>query len=475
MHMIPIGRIATPCHLPRILLRILSPFLLALMAASCATVEVSRPAAPTGPGHPTMAAAAELARNDASLAGQARAANVRQIERLLAGLDDATLSRETAALPPADPLYNFAGRALLNRGLPLPRPFERGGNWRFDAGNRPPAEADGYRPPLKLAGLLPQTGTMATAAAPVRDGLLAGYYGETRRRPDIMFHDTHGTASGAIAAYGMAVAAGADFVLGPLGREEVSALFGQPLSVPVLALNRGTVPPPAGSASFSLAPEDDGIAAAEFLLDRNARRVLVLSGATTACGVPPARSENSLQSRGGAVVNTLTVVGDQPDLSAALSAAAQAEGGIDAVFLALRASQARAIAPQLSMAGLAGKPRVATSQLGSGTGKAEDNRMLDGIAFPTEAWGVRGVSGLPSAASAAEMLPSARGPAAKLFAFGYDAWLLTAYLERLATSAGDVRGATGTLSIDGFGNVVRAPAWSTFSGGHVVPLADDGR
>lgn len=458
----------------RMLPGILLPLLMALLAAGCATVEVSRPSASTGPSHPVMAAAAELARNDASLNGPARVDNVRQIERLLAGLDNATLTRETAALPPGDPLYNFAGRAMLNRGLPLPHPFERGGNWQFNAGSRPPAEADGYRPPLKLAVLLPQSGAMATAAAPVRDGLLAGYYAETRRRPEIAFYDTQGTANGAIAAYGMAVAGGADFVLGPLDRSAVSALFGQPLSVPVLALNRGTTPPPGGSASFSLAPEDDGIAAAEFLLDRNVRRVLVLSGGDDSMRRAASAFREQLQSRGGVVVDTLTVIGDKPDMTAALSAAARAEGGIDAVFLALRASQARIVAPQLSLAGLGGKPRVATSQLGSGTGKAEDNRVLDGIAFPTEAWGVRGVSGLPSAASAAEMLPSARGPAAKLFAFGYDAWLLTAYMERLATSAGDVRGATGTLSIDGFGNVVRSPAWSTFSGGNVVPLADDG-
>jgi outer membrane PBP1 activator LpoA protein len=72
-------------------------------------------------------------------------------------------------------------------------------------------------------------------------------------------------------------------------------------------------------------------------------------------------------------------------------------------------------------------------------------------------------------------LPNARGAAAKLFAFGYDAWLLTAYLERLATDAnGKVDGATGTLRIDGFGNVLRTPAWSTYSGTTTVPLGNAG-
>ena len=34
--------------------------------------------------------------------------------------------------------------------------------------------------------------------------------------------------------------------------------------------------------------------------------------------------------------------------------------------------------------------------------------------------------------------------------------------------------ASGTLRMDADGNVLRAPAWSTFSGGHVVPLAGSG-
>jgi hypothetical protein len=85
------------------------------------------------------------------------------------------------------------------------------------------------------------------------------------------------------------------------------------------------------------------------------------------------------------------------------------------------------------------------------------------------------VRGLPSAAVTAVTLPNAKGPAARLFAFGFDAWLITAYLEQLATSAKGMEGATGVLRIDGFGNVQRMPAWSTFSSGVAVPLADAAR
>jgi len=447
---------------------LLAPALATLiLMAGCSTVATQRTQAPaTTAIDATFASAAALARKDAALSGQAKQDNSAQIERLLAGLDNATLAREAAALPVGDPLYNFAGRALLNRGLSLPRPFDRGGEW--NAGNRPPADSDGYRPPVKLGVLLPLSGALSKAAAPVRDGLLAGYYGESRRRPEIVFYDTAGTPAGAIAAYGRAVAEGADSVLGPLGRDEVSALFHEPLTVPVLALNRGNVAPPAGSTSFSLAPEDDGIAAAEFLLARNARHVLVLSDDSLHRAVAAFREH--LQSRGGSVTEVLAIADKPGDMHATLQEAAHKAGGVDAVFLALKPAQARALASQLATAGLGGKPRVSTSQLAAVDGGAED-RVLDGIAFPSEAWGINSVPGLPSPAAAAKILPSARGGAAKLFAFGHDAWLLSAYLEHLATRAdGNVQGATGTLRLDGFGNIVRTPTWSTFSGGTAVPL-----
>lgn len=456
--------------------RFLAPLLIALFALGCSTMPTGQPKVGHAVMSPALTTAEELARKDAGLSGQAKQDNAQQIARLLAGLDDATLAREAAALPLGDPLYNFAGRALLNRGLPLPRPFDRGSDWRFDAGNRPAADSDGYRPPQKLAVLLPLTGSLVAAAAPVRDGLLTGYYGERRRRPEIVFYDTAGTADGAIAAYGKAVAAGADYVLGPLGRDEVSAVFRKPLRVPMLALNRGTIAPPAGSASFSLAPEDDGIAAAEFLITHNARRVLVLSDDDDSMRRAVSAFRDQLLARGGAVTDTISIADKPGDMSAALQAAVQKTGGVDAVFLALKASQARVLVPQLTLAGLGGKPRVATSQLTVGIDGAAEDRALDGIAFPSEAWSVRNVAGLPSAPNAAKLLPTARGPAAKLFAFGFDAWLLTAYLEHLATRAdATVQGATGTLRIDGFGNVVRTPAWSTFSGGIAVPLDNDSR
>ena len=447
--------------------------LLVALFAGCATTQVSGPSK-QDPASAAFASAAQLAHQHATLTGKAKTDNAREIDRLLAALDNTTLTRDAAALPVGDPLYAFAGQALLNRGLPLPRPFDRGEQWRFDLNDRPAADRDGYRPPVKLAVLLPLSGSLATASAPVRDGLLAGYYGENRRRPEITFIDTAGTATGAIDAYGEAVASGADFIVGPLGRDEVSAVFRESsLKVPMLALNRGVVSPPPGNAGFSLAPEDDGIAAAEYLLSRERKTALVIGGNDDNGKRAAAAFRDRFTERGGKVVDSLSVAETPGNVSAALSAASQA--GVDSVFLALKGNTARAIAPQLALAGLGGKSRVATSQLVSGTGKPEQDSALDGIIYPTEVWTARGVPGLPAASVVGASLPTARGPAARLFAFGFDAWKLTAYLEHLATGKNvQLQGATGELRLDGFGNVIRTPAWSTFSGGQSVSVTGGG-
>lgn len=405
---------------------------------------------------------------DTALTGAPRQENQRAIVRLLAGLDDATLSSRATALPANAPLYNFAGRALIARGLPLPRPFTRDQQWQVDTSKRPPAMSDGYRPPAKLAVLLPLSGRLATAAAPVRDGLLAGYYAESRRRPEIEFFDTAGTPAGATAAYDKAIAAGADFVVGPLGRDEVDALFDrEQLAVPVLALNRGKTTPPLGNAGFSLAPEDDGIIAAEFLRGRERARALVLHSNDDTGRRAAAAFKERFTERGGQVLTTLGVSDTPMNLSPQLQ---QHAGQADAVFLAVRAAQARALSPQLALAGLGGTTRVGSAQLTNGSGKPEEDVALDGIIYPAEAWTSRSVAGLPPASTPGDLLANARGAAGRLFAFGFDAWKIAAYTEKMAGEGG-LAGATGTLYMDSNGNVLRIPAWSSFSGGRPLPVA----
>ena len=137
-----------------------------LLLAACSTVEVQRdPSAGTVEGarrHNHFAEAHALANSPDP--------DPRRIGALLVNVDDDALARRSAALAEGDPLYPYAGRELMRRGLPLPRAFARA--WRFDA--RAPGERDGYRPPAKVGLLLPSS----AAGQAVRDGFMTGYFGD---------------------------------------------------------------------------------------------------------------------------------------------------------------------------------------------------------------------------------------------------------------------------------------------------------
>lgn len=385
--------------------------------------------------------------------------NVAQIEALLATLDDASLARHTTALAANDPLYALAGRAMLRRGLTPPHPFNRGP----ELASRAPAAADGYRPPNALAVLLPLSGAMANAAKPVRDGLMAAYYAERRARPPVRFYDT---SAGVVAAYQRAVADGADYVVGPLQRGEVDTLFARgELPVPVLALNRGERETPEGHIAFSLSPEDEGIAAAEWLIARQAKRALVIlnPGDDALRRAANAFSER-LHQRGGEVVETVRLSNAAANLGTAATHAP-----VDAVYFAVRGEQARSLMPQINQQpALANAARIAVAQITTGMGNAEEASALDGIVFPGESLQTRNLSGIP--ANPGTLTPTARGGAARLFAFGHDAWLIASYPERIGTPReGGLGGATGVLKLDGFGNITRSPDWSVLRGGVALP------
>ena len=404
-----------------------------------------------------------------SLTSKERSASARNIDRLLAGIDSNTLSGKSAMLAGSDPLYPLAARELSKRGLPLPHPVDRAAQVRTQA--FPPADSDGYRPPAQLAVLLPSTGSLATAGAGVRDGILAGYYSETRRRPTIKFYDTNGTAAGAQKAAAQAAADGAQLILGPLTRDEVNAVFTQGgLGIPTIALNRGQNSPPAGSASFALSPDDEGLFAADRLANRGQLKVLVFSQHDDSGQRALSAFRDQLRARGGEVVGEITVDDATSNIDAQLQPLLATAP--TAVLMVLKAPQARLAAAKLKTTALAALPRLSTSLILNG-GNARLDGELDGIEFPELPWLLGQRSELPDADTMASSLPSAHGPAQRLFAFGMDAWKLAAYLDRFSNDAGySVHGATGELRLDSFGVIQRDPSWAVLSGGHAHAAVD---
>ncbi len=394
-----------------------------------------------------------------------RAAAGRNIERLLGLVSAAELSQKSAGLSASEPLYVYAARELKKRGMPLPMAVATQENDRSNA--FPTAENDGYRPPNQLAVLLPLSGNSAGAGVAVRDGFLSQYYAENRRRPRVQFYDTFGSAEGAKNAAVKAMAEGAQMIVGPLTRDEVNAVSNQAeVNVPVLFLNRGQNAPAPGNLSFALSPDEEGWISADRFANRNQMSVIIFTQRDDTAQRTVAAFKDQYKIRGGQIIAEHLVEGEALDLPAKITALhAGNNANASAIYIALKAPQARALMTQIKTSSLAGAPVLAASLILNGASASQDI-VLDGIEMPELPWLLNQYSGIANADSVSKSMPSIRGPAQRLFAFGADAWQLSAYLDRLQKDPGFMlAGATGSLRVDSMGNVQRDPAWAVFSGG----------
>lgn len=417
------------------------------------------------------------------LEGRERSDNARRIRDLLSGLRDEPLLAGANALRGDEPLRPYAVRALSRRGIAVPPQLQRAPEPLPLPGV---PGADGAR---RVALLVPLSGPLQAAGESVRDGFLAARFNADGSRLQVSVRDSGSSPQDALAAYRKAVADGEHLVVGPLSREAVSALFAEPdLPVPLLALNRGGPVPP-GHASFALAPEDEGTALAQRLQQRGLQRVIaVIAGGDDAGQRALAAFRERHERSGGSVLGVISIDERAVDHQATIRSALEAAGlptsapqdlsiphdpGFDALLIAVRAPAARLLVPQLKVFGLSDVPMLATSSVHAAGDDARMDRDLSGLEFVESPWLIDELAGLPARADIARHLPSARGPAARLFAFGMDAWALLQL--RLGSDPGAViQGATGLLSIDDLGETQREPALGTFRNGLPRRVRDAG-
>jgi outer membrane PBP1 activator LpoA protein len=420
-------------------------------------------------------AARTLAKRALLLPPAAQAAEHQRVVAILAGMGSAGLKALFPTLADNDPLKPYVGQALARSGtatpLALPQLNEPVGTL---TGASVP---QGFAMPAHVALLLPATGPVAVASAAVRDGFFAAYFhapATQERRPTIKVYDTGGTADGALAAYQRAAADGASLVVGPLSRGAVGALFSQAsLPVPVLALNRaqGGQSVPAGSAEFALLPEAEGAQLGARMITLGLHAAIVFRGNDDTSSRTFAAFKLEFESLGGQVANDIVLQPGDVDFAAQVQAALAGSGSQTGIVALLRPDQARLLLPQLRLA-RSTLPVFSTSMVYSGDENATADSDLDGIRFSDEPWLYDAQAGLPSHATLASQLSTAVGPAARLFAFGMDAYALMPYLGWLRSHPGSyLAGATGQLTMDAFGQVQRTPIWVQFQGGVARPVA----
>jgi uncharacterized protein len=347
--------------------------------------------------------------------------------------------------------------------------------------------------PRQVALLLPLSGRQEAAATAVRDGFVAAYLaqGSEGERPAIQVYDT--SALGALAAFELAVRNGAEFVVGPLLKEELAQLAAAELpAVPTLALNWAddNVQLPAWMAQFALAPEEEAEAAARRAWEDGHTRAVALVHDTEQ-GRRMARSFNeAFQAQGGEVLAWQVFEPRVSDFSVEITGLLllsesrarhqriqQLAGrnleyeprrrqDAEFLFLAARPNEALLLRPQLRFHRAGDLPIYATSSLFD---PARNNADLDGVLFADMPWRV-GSGGLQFMTQFRAFGPNALERNGRLYAFGADAYRLVPLLHNRSETLGSgVEGLTGTLRVGAAGRVQRELDWGRFEQGAVRP------
>ncbi len=351
--------------------------------------------------------------------------------------------------------------------------------------------------PAQVALLLPLTGRQEVAAIAVRDGFFSAYYQQAAdQRPRVRVYDVGGQDIGA--ALRRAVDDGAQFIVGPLTKDEVSGAAAiADGRVPVLALNflpEGHAVP-AGFYQFALVPEDEARQVARRVVaDGRPRGVALVPTGEWGTRILAAFSEE-LGLLGGELlgrgvydpadndytpeIQQVLRLSDSRERHAQLSSALgvklefepRRRGDVEFIFVAAQPSQGRLIRPQLRFHYAGDIPTYATSEAFEPDETA--NVDLDGVIFPDMPWMIANdpVSDkLREAVKAA--WPARANRRGRLYAFGYDAYrLLPALRARPAGQTRRVPGMTGRLTIEADGRIYRDLDWAQIREGKPRNLA----
>jgi outer membrane PBP1 activator LpoA protein len=347
----------------------------------------------------------------------------------------------------------------------------------------------------KIALLLPQQGPLAQVARSLRDGFIAGYYQTlqgSQNAPQVILYDSSNISSMSD-FYATAKADGIQMVVGPLEKPLVTQLNAQQqLPITTLALNysEGTQTGSAQLFQFGLSAEDEAREAARRAWDDGMRRAIAL----VPRGEWGDRVLNAFQqdwlARGGSLIAAEHV--DQPvelaqqiaslfqlrdseirakrlqdTLGTELQTQPARRQDVDFIFLAATLQQAQQIKPTLAFQYAGDVPVYATSHLFNGaTVQSQD---LNGIQFCDAPWMLD--ENLPMRQNVVAIWPQAGSSMGRLYAMGYDAFMLAPRLTQMQSIPGSsLPGLSGELSLDQNQRIVRQLPWAEFRDGSVQPL-----
>ena len=338
--------------------------------------------------------------------------------------------------------------------------------------------------PREIAVLLPLSSKYNTAATALKDGILSQHdLNESPFKPFLKFYDIGAQDIEAPRYYAAAIQSGADFIIGPLGKDyanQISLYNGK--RTPTLLLG-GDTPLTNTMSRFDLSPEMEGQRLAERawrdghlstalisddsnynrrLADGFRKTWLKLGGKIIKkTSFSPTQFDHSTelkqlfninqsQYRHSQISRTL---GFKPKFSE------YKRNDIDFILMLADANAARLLRPQINFFSGSSVPVYAGSKIFNGIADTINNIDLDKTNFPVMPWIIK----------SAETAPYA-GLLNQLFALGSDAYAVAGNFHQLQQyNSNAINGLTGQISLNTIGEIVTQPVWATFKNGVVTP------
>lgn len=314
-------------------------------------------------------------------------------------------------------------------------------------------------PPQHIAVLLPHGGPYDSLAQTVREGFLNAYYANLKRvgQQSVKFYDTRSTKNIA-ALYQQAVAEGADFIIGPLVKDNVQQLRKfKKFNVPTLALNYTDMvwgSSPRNFYEFGLSPEDEVEQIAERAHHAGRNKAIVIAPRSLWGKRLTMALSNHWKTLGGNIQDTFFYE-QKTNFNAEIAKLMNVDQGLDktlmhemndktilemqrrqdfdVIFLFSMPETARIIVPLLKYYYANDVPIYATSAVYAGKPNPTKDTDLNGVIVCDIPWKQLQQSGNNT-------------PQDRLYAVGQDAYLLSQALTRLVLLPNfPVYGTTGAL------------------------------
>jgi hypothetical protein len=321
--------------------------------------------------------------------------------------------------------------------------------------------------------------------------MTAFYQVPAAQRPRIRVYDTGET--GIAETITRASQDGAEFIVGPLTREEITAAAEFPgRRPPLLALNflPSERPVPANFYQFALSPEDEARQAARRIL-ADGHKIGIAFAPTGDWGTRVlAAFTQELVAGGGTLLTSATIESGTTDFADPITQALRISdsdarhkrlesilgtklefeprrrGDIGFIFAPAPVNIERLLRPQLRYHFAGDIPTYATSDAFEPDPRA--NEDLEALMFPDMPWMLGGELADAAREAARTAWPSGASRRGRLFAFGFDAYRLAiAIRSNPGTTNINFDGLTGRLSLDTDRHVRRELGWAQLKNGEL--------